>query len=363
MGHCIEILIQTVGGRLFNRKKAVKEGCDNLPMGICFAAISGEVLLINRVMQQLSHTLTGEALQNAQYFWKIIAQGTLKNDALRMQQENVQQSKEKNQYVLRLANDRYWTFTRKKLDIDGQHLIELTAADTTDLYELICRQQADNEALKQIQKRLLAYQKQICQTAKEEELLATKIRIHDQFGKVLLHTRYVLSEKMPNESEMEQLLSSWKELMELFRMQQENKEQKDPFDYVKQTAQAVGVQLVFEGEFPTEATIRRIAVMAASEALTNAVRHAGAHTLWITGQKEGKVYQLCFRNDGRQPEKKPEPAGGIASLAKRAEQAGGKVWMEFQPQFCLYVELTGKNDREEMDEGNTKGISSDDCRG
>lgn len=51
-----------------NRRAAIKEGGDNLPMGLCFAAQSGNVLFLNRMMESLSYRLIGESLQNATYF-------------------------------------------------------------------------------------------------------------------------------------------------------------------------------------------------------------------------------------------------------------------------------------------------------
>ena len=53
-----------------NRRAAIKEGGDNLPMGLCFAAQSGDVLFLNRMMESLSYRLIGESLQNATYFWE-----------------------------------------------------------------------------------------------------------------------------------------------------------------------------------------------------------------------------------------------------------------------------------------------------
>lgn len=62
-----------------NRRAAIKEGGDNLPMGLCFAAQSGNVLFLNRMMESLSYRLIGESLQNATYFWDRIADGNLQN--------------------------------------------------------------------------------------------------------------------------------------------------------------------------------------------------------------------------------------------------------------------------------------------
>ena len=51
-----------------NRRAAIKEGGDNLPMGLCFAAQSGNVLFLNRMMESLSYRLIGESAAKCNIF-------------------------------------------------------------------------------------------------------------------------------------------------------------------------------------------------------------------------------------------------------------------------------------------------------
>ena len=140
-----------------NRRAAIKEGGDNLPMGLCFAAQSGNVLFLNRMMESLSYRLIGESLQNASYFWDRIADGNLQDGIVCEKRPALIKE---NQYLIRFANGECRTFTRSILELDGEEIVEITSADTTDLYGLLCEQERKNKSLFQIRKRLQEYQKQ-----------------------------------------------------------------------------------------------------------------------------------------------------------------------------------------------------------
>lgn len=185
-----------------NRRAAIKEGGDNLPMGLCFAAQSGNVLFLNRMMESLSYRLIGESLQNATYFWDRIADGNLQNGIVC---EKRPELTKENQYLIRFANGECRTFTRSILELDGEEIVEITSADTTDLYGLLCEQERKNKSLFQIRKRLQEYQKQIVKVARDEELLQAKMRFHDELGRTLMQTRRALLDDKGEDAVLEAL--------------------------------------------------------------------------------------------------------------------------------------------------------------
>ena len=134
-------------------------------------------------------------------------------------------------------------------------------------------------------------------------------------------------------------LNSWKKTITIFDLEERRTKAKDPLTYLIQTANAVGVELVFLGDFPKEQEIREFAVKIAAEALTNAVRHADARKLQIESKKENGWQILSFQNDGNKPKGPIEPAGGLAGLIRQIEAAGGVVTIEWTPRFCLTVKL------------------------
>lgn len=325
----------------YNQKRTVKEACDNLPTGLCFAKESGLVLLVNRVMEQLSHSLTGSSLQDAAVFWAQISDGTLINGARRVYEEEQGRS---GQRVIRLSSGEYRTFTRTVLTIESRTVVQLTAADTTGLYDMVHQLERDNEALQQMHLRLQRYQENISMLTREEELLNTKIRIHDDFGKALMRTRHALAQKEPGVYARE-VLEVWRSTTAMMRLESRAQEYRDPLEYLKETAAAVGVELFFHGTLPGEDRPRQLIAMAASEALTNAVRHAGATRMEIevrrrrTGREAKQAYIVCFYNNGQPPAGDIVPGGGISSLRKKLEQLGGEVHVESRPVFCLRVTI------------------------
>ena len=54
-------------------RSSVKESLDYLNTGLCFAHKNGMVMLINHRMNNLSHTIFGRDLQNANAFWESLS--------------------------------------------------------------------------------------------------------------------------------------------------------------------------------------------------------------------------------------------------------------------------------------------------
>ena len=72
---------------------SIKESCDHLPSALCFAWENGQPCLKNLKMDELSHLLTGEALLNANVFWKAVEA----------------------RLIVALENGRTWSFERVKI--------------------------------------------------------------------------------------------------------------------------------------------------------------------------------------------------------------------------------------------------------
>lgn len=180
--------------------------------------------------------------------------------------------------------------------------------------------------------------KQIVKAARDEELLQAKMRFHDELGRTLMQTRRALLDDKGEDAVLE-ALDSWKKTITIFDLGEWRIKTKDPLTYLIQTANAVGVKLVFLGDFPKEQEIRELAVKIAAEALTNAVRHADARKLRIESKKENGWQILSFQNDGNKPKGPIEPVGGLAGLIRQIEAAGGVVTIEWTPRFSLTVKL------------------------
>lgn len=77
---------------------SIKESCDHLPSALCFAWENGQPCLKNLKMDELSHQLTGEALLNANAFWRAIEA----------------------QPIVSLENGQTWSFERRRMEMAGR---------------------------------------------------------------------------------------------------------------------------------------------------------------------------------------------------------------------------------------------------
>ena len=81
-------------------KVSIRESCDRLPSALCFALENGRPLLRNLKMDELSHQIIGEALNNANLLWEKLAARP----------------------VVTLADGQTWSFERTAMEVDGQRV-------------------------------------------------------------------------------------------------------------------------------------------------------------------------------------------------------------------------------------------------
>ena len=80
-------------------------------------------------------------------------------------------------------------------------------------------------------------------------------------------------------------------------------------------------------------------MIAIRECLTNAARHAGAKQLDITIREEESSILLYITNDGKCPDGKITPKGGLLNLSKHVIANGGKLVIRSTPYFSLSVNM------------------------
>ena len=133
----------------------------------------------------------------------------------------------------------------------------------------------------------------------DEAYLATKERIHDRLGQMLLSNRYYLTEPDARLS-LPDLLATWddtmKELMFASR-QREYRPERDAFiKPLTDAAAALGATLHVTGSFPAEhIRLRRLVISAARICITNAVRHGMADEITFAFEDAQPDGTLTFR--------------------------------------------------------------------
>ena len=323
-------------------RSAIKESFDNLPTGLCFSKADGFVLLANRTMEKLCFELTGQDLQDAEDFWKRIRTdiGGKAKDLV-----DVQVIACEGRSCLRLKNQEIWSFRQNLIQQEGNKIIQLTAVNITELYQLSKKVKDTNEQLTQMNQRLKQYSVNMEALVKSRELLETKVNIHREMGQALLASHAYLAHTSSDLAEKD-ILKRWESVVMLLKKEADPPERENEWNQFLNAAGEAGVTIKTTGLVPTDPVQLEYLLMAAVEALTNAVRHAGADHLYIN-ISENNRYQLTvrFSNNGKPPAGAVKEGGGLGALRMRLEEAGGTIYIHADPQFVLTIILPPKGDR------------------
>ena len=294
---------------------SVKESCDHLPSALCFAWENGLPCLKNLKMDELSHQLTGEALLNADVFWKMVEP----------------------QPIVTLENGQTWSFERVRLGMSGKTVYQITGTNITNEAQLKQKLEKDNLRLKAMNRRLRQYGQDVQEATREKEILRAKTRVHDQIGYALLQTRQLLA---GTQGDTESVCDAWRQNVRLLLGKYSDEQCVDTFEQLTRAANAIGVTIERRGVFPagdTDST--QLVETAAHECLTNLVRHAGGTRLEIIGKKTASGWRFSYLNDGNAPTGPIVEGSGLAALRAQTEAAGGAMEVFHAPRFMLVLTL------------------------
>ena len=329
----------------YRRRKAtitrfsIKEGLDSLSSGLCFYEPSGRIILSNSCMQELCHKLVGRDLQNAALFWQLLQQGGLdyvnKKPGLRL---NVTCLRQGHTPSFRLSDGAVWSFARE--DLGG--IYQLTAADTTQIYELTTQLEQENQQLEKYNKRLRDYGEKADALTRDKERLEIKVNVHGMLGQALLATRRYLQDESVSSDEAMEL---WRHSIAVLHKEAVQEPAK-PLEALKKAAAATGVTLELKGEIPEEPNVRQMFLQAAAESLTNAISHAKAKILYVDFTEDPYAYCVSIYNDGLLPTGPVREGGGLSALRKNVERIGGQMEIKSVPQFILTVTIGKGGDRD-----------------
>lgn len=294
---------------------SIKESCDHLPSALCFAWENGLPCLKNLKMDELSHLLTGEALLNANDFWKTMEL----------------------QPIVTLENGQTWSFERVRLGMSGKTVYQITGTNITEEAQLQRELEEDNLRLKNMNRRLRQYGQDVQEATREKEILRAKTRVHDEIGRALLQTRQLLAGM---QGDTESVCAAWRQNVRLLLGKYADEQRFDAFAQLARAAQAIGVTIERRGVFPAEGTeSAQLVETAAHECLTNLVRHAGGTRLEIIGEKVASGWRIHYLNDGSAPSGPIVEGSGLTALRARTEAAGCAMDIEYAPHFELTLTL------------------------
>lgn len=328
---------------------SIKESAESLPAGICFYEESGLVRLINSEMNRLCILSQGKTLLNGTDFWRRITSGEVEDGCVSLERGE--------KPIVEYEDGKVVSFKRYAHDIDGKVVYEVVASDISERYRHTKELERKLVELRERSKRLVAYGEGVEALMKEKELLAAKIRIHDDMGKILLTTKRKLSQPL-TKADQKELVWFWR--TEISALKDTKKlDLKNNLQVIMDAARLVGVDIEFCGDHPKAGTPNeRVLIAAMHECLTNTVSHANGRRMTVfslngsingsncdsttdpcNGSKSDSSYTIRISNDGESPKGEIIEGGGLSNLRSLVEREKGMMTITSLPRFELVIEM------------------------
>ncbi len=295
---------------------SVKEAADSLSAGLCYYHENGQPYLSNHLMNQLCFEITGRALLNGNEFF-----GALNGRGL-----------------VELKDGRVYRFAIKDLSLSGEHFRELIAYDVTELIGKSRKLNEENQRLRRHNDNMIEYGKQIDDIVRREESLKNKTHIHDEMNRLLLATDRAIQSSENNEKFS--ILGVLQQNMFWLFMEADYRDTNNVYSDLESLSSLLGIRLVYRGKALTgDEDALHLFMLAAREAMTNAVKHGEARNLYIYLSEDADSLQASFTNDGKPPDPFAGEGGGLSRLRQRIEEAGGSMEVNHSPRFMLRISV------------------------
>ena len=323
--------------------KMIKKAIDSYPGGICFSALDGRVILVNEKMNKLVLELTGHTILNAKVAWEELTNFASNSKAEKLDQSwlpkdtNNGNESTHQQLFFRFSDSSVWRFEWRLLD---PNTVQIEAAEITELYRLSEELYENTIRLQEMQRRQKSLLDSIVEVNLNKEILAAKMRIHDELGHCLLATTKAIKEDSLAEN-ADTLRKSWNSTLHNFTnistvwtvpdssLQSE----------LMQVAELIDCKVVFIGEQPKSRKALQLLYAAVREALTNAVRHANATELTVKIAQNEQSYNIEISNNGNVTISKITEGNGLSALRQRLEQEGASLKVLCDNNVSLIVDI------------------------
>lgn len=314
------------------QRNAIQESLDNLPSGVGFFDEQGMPVLLNRQMHKIGRYLTGSDIQSAAELRKALEHPV---------ERNVFYDPDFQVYCF--WDGSVWKFSEDLIVAEGgERFWQFLASEVSELYQNKQLLEKENRKLQEMAAAMKELSKNIVTLTREEEILAMKMRVHDDLGYSVLAAHRMLLQD--SEEARAVFLSQWKRVLHLLREENETAAG-GVHQMVQERAEALGVNICYTGEIPEDPEVAELMDMILLEALSNSVRHAGATKLYADRSSEDTQWQLVITNNGRKPEKEIEEGGGLSAIRKKVENFKGTVSIRSIPFYSLTVKIPKKEEQ------------------
>ena len=310
---------------------AIRETVNLLPEGICISAPDGTVLLSNLQMDGLCRSLTGGTLSDAACFREYL-------------EENGE--KQGNEILAHTEEGTVWRFAGKHISGNSTEYEQLTASDVTAPYRIMEELRDRNEHLQELQRRMKEVSDLSGDMFIAQEEAAARTALHNQLGQVLLMGRHTLEHPDSTDAELVRMATLEMNRFLLREAEAPSESQTDRFQQSLALAKSIGVQTEILGSLPENPAYRALLAQAVQECAANAVKHAEGDRLVLRPEENEKEWIVRITNNGRPPKEPVTESGGLLSLRRHTEAAGGAMTVESSPAFALVLQLPADPDSE-----------------
>lgn len=302
-------------------KSAVIEAFDKMDFGACYYDATGRVILCNEYMHELAGKIMGTRVLNGLEFEQKLVGifGETKGSDM-------------HEFT---TDDKQYSAKIGKVLVKKEALFELIVVDITGIKDKEKVLIEDNERLTAINKHLHDYGDIADTVIREQEILNAKIMVHDRLGDLLLTTKKAIEEKLPDE-DLGQLVKHIKDTLSFMTSMEEGKEEE--WEELLKTAVGIGVQVHLTGLVPEKKELKEIVFLAIRECLTNTVRHANGHNLYVT-IASGDNTKLEITNDGDKPKGAITMGTGLSALKAKVDKAEGDFQILTEHGFVLRITI------------------------
>lgn len=349
--------------------RSIKESIDLLPDGVCFSTDRGMPILMNSRMRQLCTEFTGEGLMDTEKFWRDLRNGNVRKGIRPLKQREA---------AFIDTNGQVWDFRRSRLSYGGEKVTEISAVNITTQYHLHKELVARYERLNDVNSRLHHFSEEVEKVTREKEILAAKIKLHDEIGRSLLILRSYLTETPEKSAQTEtpgksaqtenrdrsRLLPLWQYIVTSMQEGTILKEREDSLLLLKKEAADFNVDIFLEGLLPANPSVRNVIFAAVRECAGNTAKHARGDRLFITIHDTEDNTEVFITNNGNAPGGSIHETGGLKNLRKMVEERGGSMQIKSSPVFVLHLcfpERGGNTEKSESEGTGTYEIQSNDC--
>jgi len=325
LAFCVWVLLGETKNRKTINHSSIKEAFDNLPTGVCFFNEDGLPVLCNHAMQRFSFAVCGKDVQFV----------TDLEDCL--QPEFVpMRGVRRDGKVFVLSDGGAWQLEKRSFTHEsGNRYDQYIATDVSQLQEKRTELQQENAQLRRVQADLQRLSANIVTVTREEEILNTKMRVHDEMGRCLVAAQKYLK-KDCTETIPDSLVTVWQRAVSMIKYSNETTED-DMLLQIRKTCEYVKLRYLQTGELPRQEAAAYLLTCAVRECVTNAVRYAEATELYVTFSETQTHATVTVNNNGREPEGTVVEGGGLSTLRRRIERAGGTMIVRSHPRFELSV--------------------------